>query len=504
MSVLAVKNITKTFPGVKALDSVDLEVNSGEIHCLVGENGAGKSTLIKIITGIYEPDTGSILLEGNEKKGKDLHESGEVAYVPQEINVFEELSIAENLFAPFGDNTRFIYNRKRFYEKAEEILAELHLDVDPQEKVKNISVADKQLLQIGRALSRDNFKVLILDEPTASLAEEEVERLFSLLRELKDRGIAIVFITHILEEVLEMGDEITVLRNGFKVGHSEVSAIDEDWIVKKMTGKEIKFDKVYRPEISSGSVVMKVKNLSGPKFNNVSFELREGEILGIAGLVGAGRSELLQTIFGYLPVQSGSIEFAGQDWKFNNPNHAISQGLIYLPEERKSQGIMPDQSVRDNVGILHSDNISKLGVINNSESKKLTDNVIKEYDVKTASQRTKIKFLSGGNQQKILIGRSMKAKPKVLFFDEPTKGIDVNVKEEIYLLMKELAEEEQVGIVFVSSEMEEVLRCSNRILTLHEGEVIDVFTENEIDKETVLSSIIGRKQKETKAQEVAD
>ncbi len=495
MSILEARNITKTFPGVTALDEVDFEVYAGEINCLVGENGAGKSTLIKILTGVYEADEGEIILEGEKVADDFLHKSNKIAYVPQEINLFDELTVYENLFAPYRDTTGFLFDSRRYHDEAREYLDQLNLDVDPHEKVRTMSVADKQLLQIGRALIKDEFEILILDEPTDSLTDEEIERLFSILKELRDEGVGIVFISHILEEVLDIGDRVTVLRNGKLEGFSRVEKIDEDWIVERMTGQQIDFEKTFRPQTSPGEAILKVRNLTGPRFENISFDLHRGEILGIAGLVGAGRSELLQSIFGYLPVDEGEIEFEGGSWKFGDPAYSISQGLLYLPEERKSQGIMADQSVRDNIGVLHTDRISKLGVINENKNIEISDSVIEDYDVKTASQETKIKFLSGGNQQKVLIGRSMKAEPRVLFFDEPTKGIDVNVKEEVFELMKALAENEKVGIVFVSSELEEVLRCSNRIMTLHEGEQIDIFEESEITKEKVLSSVIGMEQK---------
>ncbi len=495
MSILEARNITKTFPGVKALDEVVFEVHAGEINCLVGENGAGKSTLIKILTGVYEADGGEIILEGEKVGSKYLHNSPKIAYVPQELNLFEELTIYENLFAPYQKSTGFLFNSNKYYEEAVEYLDRLKLDLDPYQKVKNVSVADKQLLQIGRALIQEEFEILILDEPTAALTDEEVERLFLILKDLREEGVAIVFISHILEEVLDIGDRVTVLRNGKLRGFSKIEKIDEDWIVERMTGEQIDFDKTFKPQISPGEEILKVKSLTGPGFEDVSFALKRGEILGIAGLVGAGRSELLQAIFGYLPVYGGEIEFEGKSWKFGDPAYSISRGLLYLPEERKSQGIMSEQSVRNNIGILHTDHISNLGVINEDKNIEITDSVIEDYDIKTASQETRIKFLSGGNQQKVLIGRSMKAEPKVLIFDEPTKGIDVNVKEEVFELMKELAENKGVGIIFVSSELEEVLKCSNRIMTLHEGNQVDIFKEGEISEESVLSSVIGIEQK---------
>lgn len=490
MSVLEAKGITKTFPGVTALDNVDLEIKKDEVHCIVGENGAGKSTLVKIFRGIYESDKGYISLHGKEVDGQQLHTTSNIAYVPQELNLFENLTVVENLFAPFQGKGK-LFNKKKYEDKTYQLINRLEMDVEPRDLVNNISAVDQQLLQIGRALTNEDFEVLILDEPTAFLTDEEIERLFSILERLRDEGVAIVFITHVLDEVFELGDVVTVLRDGEREGHSNISEINESWIVQNMTGEEIDFERRYRPSKPPGDVILEVDKLTGERFSDVSFSLREGEILGIAGLVGSGRSEILQSIFGYLPIDQGEVNFKGESWEFGNPAYSIEKGLVYLPEERKSQGILPNRSLKENIGIMLEEQVAPHGIIDKTKDNQIAAEVIKDYEVKASSTHTAIKSLSGGNQQKVLIGRSMKAGPEVLFFDEPTRGIDVHVKEEVFELMKELAEEKRVGIVFISSELDEVIRCSNRIMSIYQGEKVREFDGDEIRKDDLVSSIVG-------------
>lgn len=501
MIVLQAKGITKTFPGVIALDKVDLTVESGQIHCIVGENGAGKSTLVKILTGLYQADEGSLILDGKEVNRRDTNSFKTVAYVPQELNLFNELTVAENLFAPFNkaglNSIRF--DRKKYEQATLPYLEKLQMRVKPNDLVKNISVADQQLLQVARALSNENFKILILDEPTASLTKQEIVRLFSVINTLKKDGKSIVFITHKLGEIFELNDVITVLRNGICVGNAKVKDITVDWIVKSMSGKEIDLNKVYRPIKALSEKVLEVKNLCGVGFENISFSLREGEILGFAGLVGAGRSEIMQTIFGYLPEKHGEVIFRGSNWKFRDPSYAIAKGLIYLSEERKTHGILPHLSVRDNISVLLPKKVAPGGIINRRLDDKVCQKVMNDYNVKASSSKTEIMYLSGGNQQKVLIGRSMEALPRVLFFDEPTRGIDVKTKEEIYSLMKQIAEENRAGIILISSELEELIKCSNRIITIYNGRMVGEFQENQINMEDVLSSIIGINEVSTKA-----
>ncbi len=498
MVLLNARGITKTFPGVVALDKVDLTVNSSEVHCVVGENGAGKSTLVKVLTGLYQADRGSLSIDGKELDLRESHRIEShafqaVAYVPQELNLFGHMSVAENLFAPFhkaGLNP-VIFERKKCERNARSYLDKLQMKVRPDDLVKDIPVADQQLLQVARALTSEHFRVLILDEPTASLTKPEIERLFAVIDLLKAEGKGIIFITHKLEEVFRLNDVVTVLRNGVLAGNARVKDVTVDWIIKKMTGKEIDLNQVYRPAKPPGGKLLEVSHLSGIGFEDVSFDLREGEILGFAGLVGAGRSEIMQTIFGYLPEKRGEVRFMGKKWRFRNPAYSIKSGMIYLSEERKSHGILPHLSVRENIGVLLLNKVAPGGILNRRMENAVTHKVMSDYDVRAVSGDTEIMYLSGGNQQKVLIGRSMEAAPRVLFLDEPTRGIDVKTKEEIYALMKRIAEEQRVGIVLISSELEELVKCSNRIITIYNGRMLGSFTEDRLNMEDVLSSVIG-------------
>ena len=340
MIVLQAKGITKKFPGVVALDKVDLTVNSGEVHCVVGENGAGKSTLVKVLTGLYCADEGSLSIEGKEVDLRESHSFKAVAYVPQELNLFGHMTVAENLFVPFDKVgvKSVIFSRRKLERHAQAYLEKLQMKAQPGDLAKDIPVADQQLLQVARALSNDTFRVLILDEPTASLTKPEIERLFTVIDILKREGKAVIFITHKLEEVFGLNDVVTVLRNGVLAGNSKVNEITVDWIIKKMTGKEIDLDQVYQPTRPSGNMLLEVHNLCGARFENISFSLREGEILGFAGLVGAGRTEIVQTIFGYLPEKSGEVLYLGEHWKFRDPATPSAKGLFILPRSEKPTG----------------------------------------------------------------------------------------------------------------------------------------------------------------------
>ena len=493
MTVLDARGITKKFPGVVALDKVDLAVQSGEVHCVVGENGAGKSTLVKVLTGLYRADEGTVSIDGKQVDLRESHSFKAVAYVPQELNLFAHMSVAENLFVPF-DKAGFnspIFSGRKCEKLAQAYLEKLQMKASPGDLVKDIPVAEQQLLQVARALSSDSFRVLILDEPTASLTRPEIERLFAVIEILKSEGKAIIFITHKLEEVFRLNDAVTVLRNGVLAGSSRVSEITVDWIIKRMTGKEIDLDQVYRPTRPLGETLLEVRNLSGTGFDDISFSLREGEILGFAGLVGAGRSEIMQTIFGTLPARSGQISYRGERWKFHDPSFSIRKGLVYLSEERKTHGIMPYLSVRHNIGALLLRKVSRLGILNGKIEHRIARKVMQDYNVKVPSSEMEIMYLSGGNQQKVLIGRTMEASPRVLFFDEPTRGIDVKTKDEIYILMKRIAEEERVGIVLISSELEELMKCATRVISIYNGRLHRELAGDQLTMENVLSSVIG-------------
>ena len=490
MKVMEATGITKVFPGVVALDSVDISFEPGQIHCVIGENGAGKSTLIKCLTGVYTPESGDVKINGqNALENRELFDK--VAYVPQEIDLFAHMSVAENLFIPY-EKTGFkgLVNQRELERAAVPLLEKFQIPVRPDELVKDISVSSQQLLQIARATVLEDYEVLMLDEPTTSLTMKDTQILFDIVRQIREQNKAVIFISHKLEEIFALGDVITVFRNGKKVAYSEISQVDIPWVIRQMTGKEVDLNETYLSENVQDDVMLEVRGLSGEKFTDISFDLKKGEILGFSGLVGAGRSELMQAIFGYLPAYEGSVKLDGQEWKLGDPTFSVQNGFIYLPEERKKQGILPVLSVRQNISMAVLDEMKGVLGISSRKEEELAEKVIDTYDIKTPDADKEIQFLSGGNQQKVIIGRAMCCAPKVLVFDEPTKGIDVGTKAEIYKLMKELAEEKGIGIILISSEMDEVRKCSNRIIALYNGRKIGEF-DSSSEKEAILSAIIG-------------
>lgn len=490
MKILEAKNITKMFPGVIALDSVDVAFEPGEIHAIIGENGAGKSTLIKCLTGVYEPEEGEVLVGGeNAMKNKALFDK--VAYVPQEIDLFGYMSVAENLFIPYEKSgIKGTVNQKEIEKRAVPVLERFSIPVKPNDLVKDISVSSQQLLQIARAIMHENYDVLMLDEPTTSLTSRDTEILFDIVKKLREDNKAIIFISHKLDEIFALADVITVLRNGKTVAYDQIRNVDQGWVIKQMTGRELDQNEKFYSEKVMDEVLMEVDNLTGEQFSHISFKLRKGEILGFSGLVGAGRSELLQAIFGYLPVFEGSVKIDGKDWKLGDTSYSVKNGLIYLPEERKKQGILPVLSIRENISVSVLDELKSGINISKKKEEELAQQVIDTYDVKTPGSDKEIQFLSGGNQQKVIIGRAMACKPKLLIFDEPTKGIDVGTKTEIYRLMKKLAEDEGMGIVMISSEMEEIKKCSNRVIALYDGKFAGEF-DKDADQKEILGAIIG-------------
>ena len=492
MAVLQAKGITKSFPGVVALDHVDVTFEAGKVHCLIGENGAGKSTLIKALTGVQLPEEGTIEIDGkNAFEHKEVFRK--IAYVPQELDLFPDLSVAENLFIPY-DRSGFkggVVKQRTLEKAAIPWLERFQITAKPGQLVKDISVSEQQLLQIARAMVDQDSLLLMLDEPTTSLTTEDTGRLFEVVRNIRDEGKAIVFISHKLEELFEIGDEVTVLRNGEKVAyHDTLSDIDIPWLIEKMAGRVIDQTEVYRSEKTTKEPLLTVEHMDGKEFHDFSFTLYKGEILGFSGLVGAGRSELMQAILGTRQSYGGTITLDGKPLKRGNNSESVKNGFLYLSEERKQSGILPYLSVKENVTIsMIKKLVSFLGVSTIRENRAAQE-IVEKYNVKISSLSQQIRNLSGGNQQKAIIGRAMYGSPKVLVFDEPTKGIDVGAKTDIYVLMKELAESGDVGIILISSEMDEVRKCSNRIITMWDGKKSGEFA-GDASKTELLNAIMG-------------
>lgn len=490
--LIEARNIGRRFPGVVALNDVSLDIEAGQVHILAGENGAGKSTLVKILTGAYAPSSGSLRIDGEDPLAHPRL-FDRVAYVPQELSLFEHMTVAENLFMPFDKSgmARYVIDRAALNAAAREYIERFEIHVEPEDLVKDIPVADRQLLQIARASTRKHFKTIILDEPTSSLTTRETERLFGIVRQLRARGHAVVFISHKMEEIFALGDVVTVLRNGELVATRPLAELDARGLIRLMSGEEIEIDRRFQPRQAEGETLLVVDRLSGHRFHDVSFSLRRHEILGFAGLVGAGRSELMQTLFGYLKASSGSVQVDGQAWKLGDTHFSTRHGVLYLSEERRLHGILPLLGVRENVGIsIFDQTLNALGIIARDKERTVVERLVADYEVKTASIDKQIMYLSGGNQQKVIIGRAMSGRPKILIFDEPTKGIDVKTKAEIYRLMQRLAEE-GVGIILVSSDMDELRKCASRILTMYHGAINGEFETATTSNQQLVAAILG-------------
>ncbi|MEO0385410.1 MAG: sugar ABC transporter ATP-binding protein [Pseudomonadota bacterium] len=489
MPLLETHNLGRDFPGVRALHDASIKVRAGAVHVLAGENGAGKSTLVKLVTGTDSPTFGSISINGQDtEKHVDLFKL--IAYVPQELSLFAHMSVAENLLLPFRGHSAIV-SQSALEKEARGYLEKFGIEASPADLVRNISVPDQQLLQIARACTNKDMQVLILDEPTSSLTPIEVARVFKVVRDLKADGIAVVFISHKLDEVFDIGDDYTVLRNGEMIETGRLAETDADGLIRAMSGGDLKErGSEMAPDVSQGEPILRVENLSGPMFHDISFELKPGEILGFAGLVGAGRSEVMQTIFGFRKAISGAVNVHGEDWPLGNTTASVRGGMLYLSEERKHHGIFSHLSLRENVGLSILDlTRSPLG-INARAERQQVEQIRADYEIQTDTIEKRISLLSGGNQQKAIIGRAMATRPRILIFDEPTKGIDVRTKSEIYAIMRKLAAD-GVGIVLVSSEVEELLACSTRIIAMHSGRITGTFSAEDASADRIVSAIFG-------------
>lgn len=490
--------IGKSFPGVRALNNVDFKLSCGEIHALMGENGAGKSTLVKVLTGVYPMDEGSVELNGKPiviRSPQDASKYG-ISTVYQEVNLCPNLTVAENLFLGREPLKMGLIDWKQMNRKAAELLGELNISAKPTVQLDSYSIAVQQMIAIARAINTE-CKFLILDEPTSSLDNDEVKGLFSLMRQLKDRGVGIVFITHFIEQVYEICERITVLSNGELVGEFELENLPRFELVKKMMGKEIevlsdlnvdKNEAKFEGEVP----IAEARELSSGSSKIKPFDLKmyKGEVLGFSGLLGSGRSELVRTIYGADRAVQGQLFIKGKSVKIKNPLDAMKEGMAYLPEDRKADGILADLSVRENIIIALQAKHGMCRRLSRKEMEKYADKYIELLNIKTASRETPIKSLSGGNQQKVILARWLLTNPELMILDEPTRGIDIGTKTEIQRLILELAEEGK-SVTFISSEMDEMLRTCTRIVVMRDRNKVGELTQGELNQGTIMRTIAG-------------
>ncbi|MBC7333176.1 MAG: sugar ABC transporter ATP-binding protein [Actinobacteria bacterium] len=490
--LLELRNITKTFPGVKALDNVDFDLFAGECHALVGENGAGKSTLVKIIAGEYKQDTGEIYICGNKVNIQDTHHAQElgVAFVPQEFQLIPYLNGVENIFLGRLLRGRFgNVNWRLLKKKAQELLDSLEWKIDLSVSVKNLSVAEMQIIQIARAISMD-ARVFIFDEPTAMLGEKEIERLFDLMNLLKEKGIGIIYISHRLAEIFPICERVTILRDGKVIGTSDINKISIDEIIKMMLGRSLE-ESFPERNPSIGQEVLKVEKLSKRGvFKNISFKLREGEVLGIAGLIGAGKTELVCSIFGKLLYDEGEIFIRGKEVAIKSPDTAISYGIALIPDDRRNEGLIMSETVRENISITILEKLKRLLLIDRKAERKKVVEIVDRLDIRCASIEQKVGYLSGGNQQKVVLGKWLIANSDILIFDEPTKGIDVGAKRQFYQIINELSRSGK-AIIVISQELEELIGLTHRILVLAKGKVVAELDTEKTDKNEIMKYAVG-------------
>lgn len=497
--LVSMSKITKKFPGVVALSEIDFSLNEGEVHVLLGENGAGKSTLMKILSGIYTPTEGTIRLDGQayDTLTPKLAQQHRISIIHQELSVIDELTIAENLYvgklpAKRVAGIQFV-DHKQINETTRALLKRVGLQRSPDTPVEELSISEKQMVEIAKALAA-NAKILIMDEPTSSLTLEETDTLFSIVRKLKSEGVGIIYISHKLKEIEEIGDRVTVLKDGTYVGTKRVAEITIDDMIQMMVGRELN-DKYVNPQkdqAQEGQVIFRVSNLTRKdnRVRNVSFELKQGEILGFAGLIGSGRTELMDAIYGVAPIASGDIELFGEHFKPRSPYESLKKGMAYITENRRATGFFHNFSIKKNIAqsrnLKLSSGLGVLGLTKDQEEDQWAEDGCKKLNVKCANIEQNITELSGGNQQKVIIARSLIAESEFFIFDEPTRGIDVGAKSEIYKIMRQLASEGK-GVLMVSSELPELLSNCDRIAVFNQGEIHAVLPNHEATEEKIMA-----------------
>lgn len=492
--ILSMKGITKSFSGVAALKNAALDLKAGEVVALMGENGAGKSTLMKILTGIYSKDSGEIQYMGQEVcfKGPAESEEAGISIVHQELNMMNDLTVAQNLFIGREEMNGFLIDDKKMNEKARELFKVLKIDINPAEKIGNLTVGKQQMVEIAKAIS-SKAKVIIFDEPTAALTDSEIEELFKVIRDLKKQGTGMVYISHRMDEINVISDRVIVMRDGEYVGTLITKECSKDDIIKLMVGRAIFGEPKTASNVAKDApVVLKCENLNrGKAVKDVSFELRKGEILGFSGLMGAGRTEVARLIFGADKKDSGKIFINGKEVSINTPQDAVAHGIGYLSEDRKRYGLIVDKSVEENTVISSLNDFVKGIFIDKAKSKEVSRKYVESLKTKTPSISQLVKKLSGGNQQKVVIAKWLVKNSDILIFDEPTRGIDVGAKSEIYALMEKLAKEGK-SIIMISSELPEVLRMSDRVIVMCEGRITGILDIAEANQEVIMQSATKR------------
>ena len=493
--ILEMKKISKRFPGVIALDAVDFSISEGEVVALAGENGAGKSTLMKILGGVYQPDGGRIFIGGRETKIDSVSDAGAggIGFVHQELNVLDNLSVAENVF--LGREPRvfgFLVDRDKINSDTEIYLKRLGLNISPKTKLDELSIAQQQMVEIAKALSL-NARILIMDEPTSSLTLAETERLLEVIKDLQKQNVSIIYISHRLGEIKQIADRVIVLRDGKNAGILERNEINHDAIVKMMVGRDLA-ERFHKPQTETEQKeFISVRDLRTRRYPNhsISFEVRKGEILGFAGLVGAGRSDAAQAIFGVDASLSGTVTIDDKVIKINSARDAIRNGIYLIPEDRRNSGLILDLPIRANITLPALRRYAFAGLVKKSAESEISREMCEKLGIKTPSMEARAGNLSGGNQQKVVLAKWLSLSPKLLIFDEPTRGIDVGAKAEIYQLMKKLAES-GVAIVMISSDMEEVLGESDRVAVMHEGAITGILGRSEASEESIMKLAVGQ------------
>jgi ribose transport system ATP-binding protein len=491
--LLEVKDVSKVFPGTRALNKVRLQVQKGEIHALCGENGAGKSTLMNIIGGVFPATEGTLLFEGKEiapKNPREAQNTG-IGFVHQELSLCPHLTAAENIFIGRLPQKLDMIDFKKLWTEADTILARFSANFSSKKTVSDLTVSEQQLVEIGKSISL-NCKLLILDEPTSSLTDKETGKLFEVVRSLKAQGISILYISHRMAEIFELCDRVSVFKDGAYVCTMDTGEVNADDVIRAMVGREL--GQLYPPKsdcIEQNAKILKIENLCGAAFSDINFSLYRGEILGFAGLVGAGRSEIMRGLCGIDPVRGGTVTLNGETKRFNNYRDAVNNGICYLTEDRKRSGLFSVMSIKDNMISANLKGVSRGIWFDNELGNKLVDTYVKRLNIKIPGVDYSIMSLSGGNQQKCLVGKWLSVNPKVLIMDEPTRGIDVGAKAEIHNLLRDLASQ-GVGIIIVSSELPEVLGVSDRVAVIHEGTLMGILSGEEATEENVMSLASGK------------